>query len=112
MDPTVIGALICAGVAIVVAILPGAVVLGIILAKQRTHGRLLTNGLASDTKANTVAIGELAKRQAVVIEHQRGQDDRLNAVLAGLSDLNRQLAAFRCIAPSSRCGPARLIQGE
>ena len=110
MDSTLIGALIGAGVTIVLSALSAGVMAGKVLARVKAHGDLLSNGLVADVKANAKAIAELARSQAVVIEHQRGQDERLDVVLAGIADLNRSLASLHCVDPRGKCRPARIIR--
>ena len=83
--------------------------LGALSERVNVHGAQLSNGLAADVKANARAIADLAKTQAVVIEHQRGQDRRLDEVLSGLKDLSRGLGNLQCLGTTSRCGPARII---
>lgn len=108
-DPTLAAALIGVAVTLLLAIISGAVVAGKILSQVAEHGRALNNGLSSQVRENARAIAELSKNQAVVIEHQRGQDRRLDAVLGELHSLNQGLRSLRCLRGSARCGPAPII---
>ena len=103
-NPTIVVALIGVAVTILLAVIGGAVVAGKVLSQVASHGRTLSNGLSAQVRENARAISELSKNQAVVIEHQRGQDRRLEAVLRELHSLNQGLRSLRCLP--GRCGPA------
>ena len=111
-DPTMVVALIGVAVTLLLAIFSGAVVAGKILSQVAEHGRALNNGLSSQVRDNARAIAELGKNQAVVIEHQRGQDRRLDAVLGELHSLNRGLRGLNCLRRSGHCGPAPVIPSQ
>ena len=108
-NPTIVVALIGVAVTILLAVISGAVVAGKILSQVAAHGRALNNGLSSQVRENARAIAELSKNQAVVIEHQRGQDRRLDAVLGELHSLNQGLRSLRCLRGAGSCGPAPII---
>ena len=99
---------------VLVAAIPGVWFLSrklsVLSERVDTHGAQLSNGLAADVKANARAIADLAKTQAVVIEHQRGQDRRLDEVLSGLRDLSRGLGNLQCLGTRGRCGPVPIIR--
>ena len=104
-EPSIVVALIGVAVTLLLAVVSGAVVAGKILSQVSAHGRLLNNGLSAQVRENARAIAELSKNQAVVIEHQRGQDRRLDAVLGELHSLNQGLRSLRCLPATGRCGP-------
>lgn len=109
-SPAIIVALIGIAVTILLAVISGAVVAGKILAQVGAHGRLLNNGLSSQVRENAKAIGDLSRNQAVVIEHQRAQDEKTDAVLRELHDLNQGLRSLRCL-PGSQCQPVPHSKG-
>ena len=105
-NPTIVVALIGVAITILLAVISGAVVAGKILSQVAAHGRALNNGLSSQVRENARAIGDLSRNQAVVIEHQRGQDRRLDAVLGELHSLNQGLRSLRCLPGPGQCRPA------
>ena len=109
-SPTIIVALIGIAVTILLAVISGAVVAGKILSQVAAHGRALNNGLSAQVRENAKAIAELSRNQAVVIEHQRGQDEKTDAVLSELHDLNQGIRNLTCVRPPARCRPAPVIR--
>ena len=105
-DPTIVVALIGVAVTILLAVISGAIVAGKILAQVGQHGRLLNNGLSSQVRENAKAIADLSKNQGVVIEHQRGQDRRMDDMIAELHDLNQGIRSLNCLGGMGRCRPA------
>ncbi len=111
-SPAIVVALIGVAVTILLAVISGAVVAGRILSQVASHGRALNNGLSSQVRENARAIAELSKTQAVVIEHQRGQDQRLDALLGELHCLSQGIRSLNCLRGAARCRPAQIPQRE
>ena len=104
-DPTLVVALIGVAISILLAVISGAVVAGKILAKVGHHGHLLNNGLSLQVRQNAQAIAELSKNQGIVIEHQRGQDRRMDEMIAELHDLNQGIRGLQCLGGMGPCRP-------
>ena len=105
-DASLVVALIGIAITILIAVFSGAVVAGKILARVGHHSHLLNNGLSLQVRENAQAIAELSKNQGVVIEHQRGQDRRMDGVIAELHDLNQGIRSLNCLGGMGRCRPA------
>lgn len=73
-------------------------------ARLTMHADLL-KALANDVRANAASIAKLSQTQAVVIEHQRGQDEKLGRVLDGLDKVSQRLGQVPCVGTRNRCRP-------
>ena len=109
-SPTIVVALIGIAVTILLAVISGAVVAGKILARVAEHGRALNNGLSAQVRENAKAIAELSRNQGIVMEHQRGQDRRLDGVISELHELNQGIRNLTCVRPPAACRPAPVIR--
>lgn len=111
-DPTIVVALIGIAVTILLAVISGAVVAGKILSQVGAHGRALNNGLASQVRENAKAIADLSRNQGIVIEHQKGQDRRLDDVISELHDLNQGIRSLNCLGGAGQCRPAPIVRAR
>ena len=110
-SPSIVVSLVGIAITILLAIIAGAVVAGKILARVGHHSHLLNNGLSLQVRQNAQAIAELSRNQGVVIEHQRGQDRRMDDMISELHDLNAGIRGLQCLGGMGRCRPAP-VQGR